>query len=277
MFADNVLLVGNGINRTTENNENWDGLLEVLSNKVDLPKEKKNGYFPLIFYENIYLYGMKNKKIKNEHELKTAVKETLDKFRFTELHEKIVNSGFGNILTTNYDYTLENSVGGLNKAKITSEIKETRYSLFRRKEINGVNIWHIHGELGRRRASETIMLGQEQYGGYMQHMRNYIISGRDELKSVRYRMENGDKKIKDIKSWVDLFFSKDIYIYGFGLDFSEYPLWWLLSFRHRKKFHKKLVSIIESYIEDLKNSSEEDLRKNFQKKMNYICRINSNE
>lgn len=46
---------------------------------------------------------------------------------------------------------------------------------------------------------------------------------------------------------------------------------------NRKKFHKKLISIIDSYIEDLKNPSNEDLRKNFRKKMNYICRINSNE
>lgn len=46
---------------------------------------------------------------------------------------------------------------------------------------------------------------------------------------------------------------------------------------NRKKFHKKLISIIESYIEDLKNPSKENLRKYFRRKMNYICRINSNE
>lgn len=46
---------------------------------------------------------------------------------------------------------------------------------------------------------------------------------------------------------------------------------------NRKKFHKKLISIIDSYIEDLKNPSNEDLRKYFRKKMNYICRFNYNE
>ena len=46
---------------------------------------------------------------------------------------------------------------------------------------------------------------------------------------------------------------------------------------NREKFHKKLVAIIKSYIEDLKNPTNENLRKNFRKKMNFICRINSNE
>ena len=46
---------------------------------------------------------------------------------------------------------------------------------------------------------------------------------------------------------------------------------------NRTKFHKKLISIINSYIKDLRNPTNEDLRKNFQKKMNYICRIDSNE
>lgn len=46
---------------------------------------------------------------------------------------------------------------------------------------------------------------------------------------------------------------------------------------NRRKFHKKFILIIESYIEDLKNPSKEDLREKFRDKMNLICRNNSDE
>jgi len=46
---------------------------------------------------------------------------------------------------------------------------------------------------------------------------------------------------------------------------------------NRKKFHEKLKKIIKLYTEELKDTTNELLRKNFRKKMDYICRIEYQE
>lgn len=46
---------------------------------------------------------------------------------------------------------------------------------------------------------------------------------------------------------------------------------------NRKKFHGKLDKAIKSYIEQLKDKTNEPLRKNFRDKMDYICRIEYQE
>ena len=46
---------------------------------------------------------------------------------------------------------------------------------------------------------------------------------------------------------------------------------------NRKKFHEKLKKAIKVYIEKLKDTINEPLRKNFRKKMDYICRIEYQE
>lgn len=40
------------------------------------------------------------------------------------------------------------------------------------------------------------------------------------------------------QSWIDLFFTKGVYIFGLGLDFVESDLWWLLTYRARSKYYK---------------------------------------
>ena len=44
------------------------------------------------------------------------------------------------------------------------------------------------------------------------------------------RMEIKDKSII---SWIDLMFTTDVYIVGFGMDFSEQDIWWILNKRQR--------------------------------------------
>ncbi len=46
---------------------------------------------------------------------------------------------------------------------------------------------------------------------------------------------------------------------------------------NRKKFHEKLKKVIKLYIEELKDTTNILLRKNFRKKMDYICRIEYQE
>ena len=41
-------------------------------------------------------------------------------------------------------------------------------------------------------------------------------------------------------SWIDEFFTNDVYILDLNLDFVEIDLWWLLTFRERNRIAKKI-------------------------------------
>lgn len=78
--------------------------------------------------------------------------------------------GVKNIVTTNYNYTLE----GETNLKNEDIIAERLYSIFRKCVLGKTSYWHIHGEAG---VPMSINLGYEHYGGQLQHMRNYVTSG----------------------------------------------------------------------------------------------------
>jgi len=48
-----------------------------------------------------------------------------------------------------------------------------------------------------------------------------------------------------VSSWIDLFFTHDIYFIGLGLDFVEQDIWWLLNYRAnvKKRFLAKGIEI----------------------------------
>ena len=53
------------------------------------------------------------------------------------------------------------------------------------------------------------------------------------------RQKKGEEPI--IRSWLDAFIMGDVYVLGFGYDFSEMDLWWLLNRKKREKAeHGKL-------------------------------------
>ena len=42
-----------------------------------------------------------------------------------------------------------------------------------------------------------------------------------------------------IHSWIDLFFTTNVHIIGFGLDYSEQDIWWILNKRKRYMYENK--------------------------------------
>jgi hypothetical protein len=104
-------------------------------------------------------------------------------------------------------------------------------------------------------------------------MRNYTLTGTNYKtegilkESLVRRLTN--KEIVNYQSWIDLFFTKDIYIFGLGLDFVESDLWWLLTYRARSKYYKsrflinnKITYFIPSEYEDRSRSKLEILKAN---------------
>lgn len=227
-----VILVGNGINRIS-NNHSWDDLINNLISFIGAEGQinKRNKPFPLL-YEEIVIEAMKNRGIE-EMEVKKFIAKEIVKLNQNNIHRTLANVNIENILTTNYDFTIENSIKSSIDIKDKGIIKQTTYSLFRHTENNNKKVWHIHGDAN---VSSSIMLGYEQYSGYLQTLREYVL-GRKLFKS--YSPPSIRRKFYDdsfeYDSWLEFFFTHDIHIMGLTLDFVEMHLWWLLTYRARRK------------------------------------------
>ncbi len=244
--CDKVVFLGNGINLLSKN-YSWKDLMKDLIKFVGGGNVIKVGTkpFPLL-YEELLLYGKANKAI-TEQSLKEKVKELLSKLRYNKYHGKIFDLGVSDIITTNYDYNLEKSqVFDVKKGIKHFETDESKYSLLRHKEFyidnSTFRIWHIHGEEDK---LDSILLGNEQYSGYLQRIRNYFFDGvsyeHEEFTSLKSRLTNGvnsllKNKVSNLNDlWVDHFFKKDVYILGFEFYFTEIHLWWILNYWARLK------------------------------------------
>ena len=247
---DNVLLIGNGINNLT-NKESWSRLLKSMTTLCKVNKEVEiNDHkpFPLI-YEEIFL------KSKNTVEitLKRHIAKEVNRINENEIHKLIKSKKYRNIITTNYEYILQNTQNAIVDTASHNEgvVKEIKYSIFRNNKINDTTIWHIHGECN---VPNSITLGYEHYGGQLQKIRDYVVSG-THYKNKKYQNPLSSK-LKSNKvlyeSWLDLFFKKDIHIIGLAMDFVEIDLWWLLTYRARfiKTRKTEIKNNIYYYIPD---------------------------
>lgn len=261
MIKEKVLFLGNGINRIG-NGYPWEKLLKDLIQESEMSGniEILGKPFPLL-YEEIYLKTLEKSKkeestvksepedknepktknepkFKNESDIKSFIAKCIANISPNKVHAEIVNCKFEQILTTNYDYTLERSFpGGIESAADISTIKERKYSILRCRKTDETHIWHIHGEQDN---PNSLTLGHEQYSGYLQQIRNYVVSGLQyEKTNFPPLIERLKARKKELQSWIDLFFLKNIYILGFNLDFAEIHLWWLLTYLAREKYENK--------------------------------------
>lgn len=234
-----VLLIGNDINNISRG-QSWKDLLQDIitfchaSGCIELDDKKP---FPLL-YEEIFLTASKKQKIR-EKDLKSFIAIKAAEIKGNSLHNAIRALKPAHILTTNYEFTLEGGTPFEN----TSIINEKFYSIFRRYKVDDINYWHIHGDCLN---PMSINLGFEHYGGQLQLMRNYVVSGtfytsKDVPKASLLRRIHAKQVY--FHSWIDLFFTNDIHIFGLSLDFVETDLWWLLTYRARQKFHHKNVPV----------------------------------
>ncbi|GAB3013032.1 SIR2 family protein [Spirosoma pulveris] len=234
-----ALLIGNGINNIVPNNS-WADLLEDMVQfcKVgNLMNHQATKPFPLL-YEEIFLRSLQVTR-RREIDLKTFIARKVAQIEPNEIHERIREFGTDDIITTNYEFSLEGQL----PLKNSGVIDEKVYSVFRHYEVNAKRYWHIHGDC---RVPNSINLGFEHYGGQLQQMRNYVVSG-THYKSTALPKHPFIKRLKTRESmglsWIDLFFTTDIYILGLSLDFVESDLWWLLTYRARQLYYRSRADI----------------------------------
>jgi hypothetical protein len=249
-----VLLLGNGINLLDDDQSvSWGTLLRELKKQcllddLDLGNDFKP--FPLAFEEMLHrVKGNDNLAVKArrlKESINNILKEQMTgKSGFNEYHKKIMLSNVDEILTTNYDYGLEKSVlpdFENRKRELANYRMEIRHSQRRAYSIPGVKkrVWHIHGELDDSRNltqgsinyhQQSVMIGYEHYAICLEKIQEEIRGKggiqKPENQSLALRIKNGYTGIY----WIDYFFTNDIYMLGFGLDFSENHLWWLINLR----------------------------------------------
>jgi hypothetical protein len=238
------LLVGNGINNLVPNNS-WQDLLEDMVRFCEvegLINHRSTKPFPLL-YEEIFLKSLQMSRRK-ENELKTFIARKVAQIEPNALHERIREFAIDDIITTNYEFSLEGQVPVKNKGVIEEKV----YSVFRHYEVNSIRYWHIHGDC---RVPNSINLGFEHYGGQLQQMRNYVVSG-THYERVGLTKHPFIKRLKAKESmglsWIDLFFTTDIYIVGLSLDFVETDLWWLLTYRARQLYYRSRPDITNKIV-----------------------------
>jgi hypothetical protein len=138
---------------------------------------------------------------------------------------------------------------------------EKRYCLFlRRRAGEDKFVYHIHGEIAR---PESIMLGHESYVESCSNIRRFSNmrvrgeSGKWEggkgnfypqagWLRAKYREGNGKIDPNKAHSWVDLFMLRDVHIVGFGLEFTEVDIWYLISYKARLMLHPEVPDDLKS-------------------------------
>ena len=247
-----AMLIGNGLNRLDTNQSfSWKDLLKSLKHKYNINIDVENIFkpFPLAFDEMQHLKSGENNlkdKLKN---LKKSIREEFEiqlseRRGFNDYHQKLTSLNYDDILTTNYDYSLEKSIESNfinSKKEFARNKQEKKYSLKRCYKLkSNLNIWHIHGELSDSRnhtlksdsyPEESIMIGYEHYTEYLEKIQENIKGkkGIREIddKSLIYRI-----KAKETSPfWTDIFFTHNLDIFGQAIDFSENHLWWLFNYR----------------------------------------------
>jgi len=229
-----TLFLGNGINKLTNLGIGWDDVLNDLASEVDGTKLLKHkDYVPFtLIYEGLSSKSSENSK-RGITPLKKKVAKLLRKMEFNPFHKQVMDLGIDHIITTNYDYSLENSISNFFKPE--NFRKESRYSIFRRAKVGNTNVWHIHGEIEK---PETITLGHEQYSGQLEHLRKHLTS----KKVSPFRKNYSNFESSDLEySWGDVFLRDEIHIVGFSLDYSEIDIWWLLTFKAQYESRYKIT------------------------------------
>ncbi|MCQ2256635.1 MAG: SIR2 family protein [Bacteroidaceae bacterium] len=257
-----TLFIGNGFNRNQSDDFEWS---QVLNTGTELIVPRNLPYTHL--YEKLYLPSTEEFfERKDETEFKAGIIRHLDnlmsKFPYEQFPEKYLNLFDGeycpyqNIITTNYDYGIERALEHIGYIFQYEKNREEKYSTYRRKCYKKgeqtVIVWHIHGEgHGKGDSPKSIMLGYDHYCATTSRIQSYVKNGvvRNYVVNKELKEKHRETKIHympfimeeqgrnwdpaSITTWIDTFFFSDMHIIGFGMDFSEIDIWWILNKRKR--------------------------------------------
>ena len=268
----NTLFIGNGFSRVIfKDMPSWGKLFDKMESEI------KNY---TILYEMFRLD--KPQKRSDESKVKTQLIEqiktafSVDKINkeicgLEEFGDYLRKNNVCDIITTNYDKGIEILLCDLCGYKQITEdgvSAEVVYSIRTHKVFiskdskHRIRLWKIHGDLDR---IKSVTLGFDQYCGALSKIESYI-KGKYE-----YEVCNEKRKCKapmiekcrtgefDDISWAELFFKSNVYIVGFGMDFSEIDIWWILNKRARFKAEGSQIKNSIIYLYDKKYKKDQNV------------------
>jgi hypothetical protein len=230
----NVILLGNGINNLSKNRKSWDDLLNDIIGLCDKTISSKDKSLPIL-YEEAFLKAARSIG-KSEKILKEEIANIIAGIDLNPLHEQLLKLNVSDILTTNYDYALEDSLRTNGFVFASGNKSELEFNIFRHNEINNKRLWHIHGDISR---PQSIVLGFDHYCRQTHQIENYLTTRYKGKFPVSF-IDRFNENLIANDSWIDLFFTTNIHIVGLGLGFEETDLWWLLTQRARLRIENKL-------------------------------------
>ena len=249
-----TLLFGNGLNYLSSSKVTWDELLNKIKGKNIFDS---NNLPNTMTYEKIFLD--RNIKPTDELILKKEISEILHRQGSNEFYKRIIDLNLDNYLTTNYDYAfLEEIETQFGKSNIEHFNNETVYSIRRHKKIVfeefNTKFWQIHGELN---VPKSIMIGLDHYCGSVGKIDGYLKGNYSrKFKNISRIHEKINNDSFDGISWIELFFNTDVHIFGFGFDFNETDLWWILNKRARISRDTKISNSITYYTKGISNDKQ---------------------
>ena len=255
---NNVIFFGNGLNRVN-GGLNWEKLIKEVSGSDYIEGLSNTLQYDVAFLRKKFKYEGDSSVSPDENKFKKGLADKIMKSpnesKISEVYQKLATMPVEDYITTNYDDSLEaalraNGYSNPNesekeKYQLIPYIKENTYCLhrfhaFTKKDGDNVKIkriWYIHGEAKK---PKSIMLGYNHYGSALSRMADYY-NGKDLYKSlVPLQKRLSTLSTSEPKSWIDLFYSKNVYIIGYGLDNAEIDIWWLLGKRARMSKNNRL-------------------------------------
>lgn len=230
-----VLFLGNGINLLFQGTP-WKEIVVEFARESGIETGRyKFDKLPV----TMQIVAASNNHIDSKME---ALAEKLLSTKITEEQRafllELLNVPSEQVITTNYTYELEQAL--MAEYSRGRAPKSTFYSVDKIDRSNDMMlhrftklplesdyryIWHIHG-LAYKPSSITI--GHYYYGRLISQIQRYIGN-----MMVRYKTAESQGKGYEPKSWVDYFLMGDVHMLGFGMDTSEFELWWLACCKQR--------------------------------------------
>jgi hypothetical protein len=258
-----VLLLGNGMLKLDDKGISWKELLQ----KIQMIPGKRNVDILPMAMQPEALCGVDAEEVQRRVAAET---KTLDKVN--PLLCRLLELPFDAIVTTNYTYEVEETLSGnkwteyrrkktLNILHGSHNVNHNTFvcNMVETKEGRIVPVFHIHGEWSRK---HSMILSYYSYANSLARLVEY----NKVLGNQLYEHQVADESIL-CRCWLDYFIMGDVFSVGFGLDLSEFDIWWALERKAREiAKHGKFVAYIE------KNGAEETPQKSLLEAMDAECR-----
>ena len=176
---DAALLIGNGLNRCHMDKQlSWEVLMQEIAGKYSVDFHGNNS-FPLEFECMANSICSKSRKTLDTviTDLKSDIAEKINSIapKSTWIHRSFISLPVREIMTTNYDYYLENLIDknfpeGWKLGR-KAEKRERSHSIRRRYLNDGYTVRHIHGEAN---TPGSICLGYDHYVRALAEISAYI-------------------------------------------------------------------------------------------------------